>query len=144
MSIAKEHIGLTVMAGEFTVNLPTAEQIFATDYCGVVSGKDVDKFKETKLTPLAGSQVSAPLVAECPLGLECKVTQTLELGSHTLFLAEIVAVQVSEEFVNAEGRLELEKAGLAAYVHGHYFELGKAIGHFGYSVRKKPGPIVRT
>ena len=135
--------GLIRASGEFTVNLPTAEQIFVTDYCGVVSGKDVDKFKETKLTPLAGSQVSAPLVAECPLGLECKVTQTLELGSHTLFLAEIVAVQVSEEFVTADGRLALEKAGLAAYAHGHYFELGKAIGHFGYSVRKKPGPIVR-
>ena len=102
-----------------------------------------DKFKETRLTPLPGSQVAAPLVAECPLGLECKVAQTVELGSHTLFLAEIVAVQVSEEFVNASGRLELEKAGLAAYIHGHYHRVGDAIGHFGYSVRKKPGPVVR-
>jgi len=135
--------GLIRESGEFTVNLPTVDLIHATDYCGVVSGKDVDKFKETGLTPLPGSRVAAPLVAECPLGLECKVTQTIELGSHTLFLAEIVAVQVSEEFVTSEGRLALEKAGLAAYVHGHYFEVGKAIGHFGYSVRKKPGPIVR-
>ena len=135
--------GLIRESGEFTVNLPTVDLIHATDYCGVVSGKDVDKFKETNLTPLSGSKVAAPLVAECPLGLECKVTQTIELGSHTLFLAEIVAVQVSEEFVTSEGRLALEKAGLAAYVHGHYFEVGKAIGHFGYSVRKKPGPIVR-
>jgi len=135
--------GLIRESGEFTVNLPTVDLVRVTDYCGVVSGRDVDKFKEAKLTPFAGSQVSAPLVAECPLGLECKVTQTIELGSHTLFLAEIVAVQVSEEFVNADGRLALEKAGLAAYVHGHYFEIGEAIGHFGYSVRKKPGPIVR-
>ncbi|WP_294481494.1 flavin reductase family protein [uncultured Victivallis sp.] len=130
-------------SGEFTVNLPTVEQIRAVDYCGVVSGRDHDKFKETRLTPLPGSQVAAPLVAECPLGLECKVAQTVELGSHTLFLAEIVAVQVSEEFVNASGRLELEKAGLAAYIHGHYHRVGDAIGHFGYSVRKKPGPVVR-
>ena len=130
-------------SGEFTVNLTTAEQIRAVDYCGVVSGRDHDKFKETHLTPLRGSKVAAPLVVESPLGLECRVVQTLELGSHTLFLAEIVAVQVSEEFVNASGRLELEKAGLAAYIHGHYHRVGGAIGHFGYSVRKKPGPVVR-
>ena len=128
---------------EFTVNLPTAKQIRAVDYCGVVSGRDHDKFKETRLSPLPGSKVAAPLVAESPLGLECKVVQTLELGSHTLFLAEVVAVQVSAEFVNASGRLELEKAGLAAYIHGHYHRVGGAIGHFGYSIRKKPGPVVR-
>ena len=130
-------------SGEFTVNLTTAEQIRAVDYCGVVSGRDHDKFKETHLTPLRSSKVAAPLVVESPLGLECRVVQTLELGSHTLFLAEIIAVQVSEEFVNASGRLELEKAGLAAYIHGHYHRVGGAIGHFGYSVRKKPGPVVR-
>ena len=135
--------GLIRESGEFTVNLPTVGQVKETDYCGVVSGADHDKFKETGFTPLAGSQVAAPLVAECPLGLECRVKQTLDLGSHTMFIAEIVAVQVSEEFINAEGRLELERAGLAAYVHGHYFELGGAIGHFGYSVRRKPGPVVR-
>ena len=121
-------------SGEFTVNLTTAEQIRAVDYCGVISGRDHDKFKE---------KVAAPLVVESPLGLECRVVQTLELGSHTLFLAEIIAVQVSEEFVNASGRLELEKAGLAAYIHGHYHRVGGAIGHFGYSVRTKPGPVVR-
>lgn len=130
-------------SGEFTVNLPTAGQARAVDYCGVVSGRDHDKFREMHLSPLRGSKVSAPLVAECPLGLECKVVQTLELGSHTLFLAEVVAVQVSEEFVNASGRLELEKAGLITYIHGHYHRVGDAIGHFGYSVRKKPGPVVR-
>ena len=135
--------GLIRESGEFTVNLPTAEQIFVTDYCGVVSGKDVDKFKETKLTPLAGSQVSAPLVAECPLGLACKVTQTLELGSHTLLLAEIVTIQVSEEFVTADGCLVQGKAKLAAYVHGHYFKLGKLIRCCGYLFRKKLSPLVR-
>ena len=102
-----------------------------------------DKFKERSLTPLPGSQVAAPLVAECPLGLECRVTQAIDLGSHTLFLAEILAVQVSEELLDRSGRMQLEKAGLLAYAHGHYYELGRCLGHFGYSVRRKPGPTVR-
>ena len=110
---------------------------------GVVSGRDHDKFKERSLTSLPGSQVAAPLVAECPLGLECRVTQAIALGSHTLFLAEILAVQVSEELLDRSGRMQLEKAGLLAYAHGHYYELGRCLGHFGYSVRRKPGPTVR-
>lgn len=109
----------------------------------MVSGRDHDKFKERSLTPLPGSQVAAPLVAECPLGLECRVTQAIDLGSHTLFLAEILAVQVSEELLDRSGRMQLEKAGLLAYAHGHYYELGRCLGHFGYSVRRKPGPTVR-
>ncbi len=129
--------------GEFTVNLPTAAMAAAVDRCGVRSGRDCDKFAEEGLTPLPGSQIAAPLVAECPLGLECRIRQTIELGSHTLFLADILAVQVSKDYLSASGRLELEKAGLLAYCHGHYYNLGECLGHFGFSVRKKPGPKVR-
>ena len=135
--------GLIRQSGEFTVNIPTAAMAADVDWCGVVSGRDHRKFAERHLTPLAGSKVAAPLVAECPLGLECRVTQVLELGTHDLFLAEIVAVQVTESWINESGRLELERAGLLSYVHGHYFGLGECIGHFGYSVRKKPGSIIR-
>ena len=135
--------GLIRQSGEFTVNIPTAAMAADVDWCGVVSGRDHRKFAERHLTPLAGSKVAAPLVAECPLGLECRVTQVLQLGSHDLFLAEILAVQVTESWINESGRLELERAGLLSYVHGHYFGLGECIGHFGYSVRKKPGSIIR-
>ena len=130
-------------SGEFTVNIPTAAMADDVDWCGVVSGRNHRKFAERNLTPIAGSKVSAPLVAECPLGLECRVKEVLQLGSHDLFLAEILAVQVTESWINESGRLELERAGLLSYVHGHYFGLGECIGHFGYSVRKKPGSVIR-
>ena len=130
-------------SGEFTVNLPTAAMAAATDRCGVHSGREHDKFREEGLTPLPGSLVAAPLVAECPLGLECRVNRTIELGSHTLFLADILAVQVSKEFLSGSGRLELEKAGLLAYCPVHYYTLGENLGHFGFSVRRKPGPKIR-
>jgi len=129
--------------GEFTLNLPTAAMAKVVDWCGVVSGREHDKFAESGLTPLPGSQVAAPLVAECPLGLECKTVQVLELGSHHLFLAEIVAVQVTETLIDEAGRLRLERDGLLAYVHGHYYGLGECLGHFGFSVRRKPGETVR-
>ena len=130
-------------SGEFTVNIPTVAMADDVDWCGVVSGRDHRKFAERNLSPIAGSKVSAPLVAECPLGLECRVKEVLQLGSHDLFLAEILAVQVTESWINESGRLELERAGLLSYVHGHYFGLGECIGHFGYSVRKKPGSVIR-
>lgn len=129
---------------EFTVNVPLANQAAIVDWCGVVSGRDHDKFAEKSLTPLRGSQVAAPLVEECPLNLECKVKEIIKLGSHDLFLAEIVAVQVSEEYLTKTGRLDLERnGGVLGYAHGHYFQLGKCLGHFGFSVRKKPGRKVR-
>lgn len=129
---------------EFTVNVPLASQAAIVDWCGVVSGRDHDKFAEKSLTPLRGSQVAAPLVEECPLNLECKVKEIIKLGSHDLFLAEIVAVQVSEEYLTKTGRLDLERnGGVLGYAHGHYFQLGKCLGHFGFSVRKKPGRKVR-
>ena len=129
--------------GEFTVNIPTARLAAVTDWCGVVSGREHDKFRERGLTAVPSSQVSAPLIAECPLGLECRVKESIPLGSHVLFLADILAVQVSESFLDAKGRLDLEKEGLLAYVHGHYFSLGRCLGHFGFSVRKKKGAPIR-
>jgi flavin reductase (DIM6/NTAB) family NADH-FMN oxidoreductase RutF len=129
--------GLISRSGVFTVNLTTVEMAAATDWCGVKSGRDFDKFAESKLTGLPGREINAPGVAESPVTLECRTTQVIKLGSHDLFLAEIVAVQVSSQLLDAEGRLSLEKAGLLAYAHGHYYALGRAIDHFGFSVRKK-------
>lgn len=129
---------------EFTVNVPLASQAAAVDWCGVVSGRDHDKFAEQHLTPVTGSRIAAPLVQECPLNLECKVKEIIKLGSHDMFIAEIVAVQVSEEFIAESGRLDLERCGgVLGYAHGHYFNLGACIGHFGFSVRKKSGPVIR-
>jgi flavin reductase (DIM6/NTAB) family NADH-FMN oxidoreductase RutF len=122
--------------GEFVVNVPSLDQARATDWCGVVSGRDTDKFAATGLTPGPALKVGCPIVRECPLNIECRVRKILPLGSHTLFLAEVVAVQVSASLVDSKGRLNLEKAGLMAFAHGHYFALGRHIGHFGFSVRK--------
>lgn len=123
--------------GEFVVNLPTVKQTKATDWCGVVSGRDHDKFKKNGLTPAPALKVDCPIVLECPVNIECKVVQTLELGSHDLFIAEVVAVQASESLIDSKGKLLLEKAGLITYVHGAYHALGSYLGHFGFSVRKK-------
>jgi flavin reductase (DIM6/NTAB) family NADH-FMN oxidoreductase RutF len=122
--------------GEFAVNVPSVDQARVTDWCGVVSGRDVDKFAGAGLTPAAGLKVACPIVMECPLNIECRVRKSLELGSHTLFLSEVVAVQVSSQLVDARGRLDLQRAGLVAFAHGHYFALGRHLGHFGFSVRK--------
>lgn len=127
--------------GEFVVNIPTVKQTKATDWCGVVSGRDHDKFEKAGLTPAPALKVECPVVSECPVNIECRVTQTLELGSHVMFIAEVVAVQASSELIDAKGKLCLEKAGLIAFVHGEYFSLGQYLGHFGFSVRKhKPAP----
>ena len=139
ISLRKERYshGLITAAGEFVVNMPSVRQVRATDYCGVVSGRDVDKFAQAKLTPAPSSIVKPPLILECPLNLECRTTQVIELGSHDLFLANIVAVQVNEDTLAPSGRLALEKIGLAAFAHGGYYALGKKLGFFGYSVQKK-------
>ena len=130
--------GLISESGEFVINLPTQKILRAVDWCGVKSGRDVDNFKEMGLTAVPGSAVSAPVLAESPVNLECRVFQTIPLGSHDLFLADVVAVDVDEDLLDEAGRLRLDKAGLAAYVHGTYYALGKQLGTFGYSVRKKP------
>jgi flavin reductase (DIM6/NTAB) family NADH-FMN oxidoreductase RutF len=124
--------------GEFVVNIPSADEARATDQCGVLSGRDVDKFLKTGLTSAPSKEVRPPVIAECPINIECRVRQHIDLGSHTLFLAEILAVQVSSRLITASGRLALEKAKLIAYSHGHYYTLGKELGHFGFSVRKHP------
>jgi flavin reductase (DIM6/NTAB) family NADH-FMN oxidoreductase RutF len=123
--------------GEFVINLTTARLARATDWCGVRSGRDYDKFKEMGLTPVAAAVVKAPVVEESPVAIECKVRQVIPLGSHDMFLADIVAVNVDEKLVDKNGKLHLDKANLIAYSHGEYFELGKRLGKFGYSVQKK-------
>ena len=125
-------------SGEFVINLTNRALTRAADFCGVRSGRDLDKFAHCGLTPAAASAVSAPLLAESPVNLECRVTQVLELGSHHMFLAEIVAVDVASSVVDQNGRLCLDRADLVAYAHGEYFALGEKLGSFGYSVRKKP------
>ena len=130
-------------SGEFTVNLPGSDLASAVDKCGVISGRDQDKFALCGLSAKPGTKVAAPIVEECPVNLECKVFQEITLGSHVLFIGKILAVQVDSNLIDASGRFDIDKAHLLAYAHGHYYNLGQCIGHFGYSVRKKPGPIVR-
>jgi len=122
---------------QFVVNMPSEAMIRKTDYCGVVSGRDLDKFAQTGMTIAPASQVQAPIIIECPINIECQVRKTLELGTHTMFVAEIVAVQVNKDLITPSGRFAIEKAGLFAYVHGGYYPLGERLGKFGYSVKKK-------
>ena len=124
-------------SGEFVLNLPTEKLIRAVDWCGVRSGRDYNKFEEMKLTPAPCSAVTAPQIAESPITLECRVFQVVPLGSHDMFLADVVAVNVDDSLLDATGALHIERAGLVAYAHGQYFALGKSLGHFGFSVKKK-------
>ncbi|PWJ50921.1 flavin reductase family protein [Faecalicatena contorta] len=125
---------------EFVINLTTEKLTKATDYCGVRSGRDVDKWKDTGLTPGKPESLKhAPIIEECPVNIECRVTDIKELGSHHMFLAEVKAVQVDDAYMNKAGKFELNKTGLLAYSHGEYLGLGKSLGTFGYSVRKKTG-----
>lgn len=124
-------------AGEFVINLTTRELAFATDYCGVKSGRDVDKFREMKLTPIPGSQVRAPLIAESPVNIECRVRQVMPLGSHDMFLADVAAVNADEKYMDENRKFHLEKAEPIVYSHGAYLVCGEQIGVFGYSVKKK-------
>lgn len=123
--------------GEFVLNLTTRDLAFATDYCGVKSGRDVDKFKELGLTPLQAEHVGAPLIAESPVNIECKVRETLPLGSHHMFLADVVAVHADEKYMDEKHKFHLEKAEPIVYSHGAYLVCGEQLGNFGYSVRKK-------
>lgn len=124
--------------GVFVVNLTTESLVRAADFCGARSGKDVNKWKETGLTPLAAPETGCPMIAESPLSLECQVTDVIPLGSHDMFLADILSVQVDPRLIDKAGRLCLDRAKLAAYAHGEYFALGEKLGSFGFSVRKKP------
>lgn len=123
--------------GEFVINLTTEDLAWATDYCGVRSGKDVDKWKEAHLTPQKADKLQyAPIIKESPVNLECRVTEVKKLGSHDMFLAEVVAVQIDEHYMDANGKFCLNDTGLMAYSHGEYLNLGEKIGTFGYSVKK--------
>ena len=124
-------------SGEFVINLTSADMIKALDGCGMLTGAKVDKFKKFGLEKQEASEVRCPLVAQSPLSLECRVTDIIELGSHHMFLADVVAVDVEESLIDQHGKLRLDKANLAAFAHGEYFALGKKIGDFGFSVRKK-------
>ena len=123
---------------EFTVNLTTREMARATDFCGVKSGRDLNKWKESGLTPIAGEKVASPTIEESPLSIECKVKEIMHLGSHDLILADVVNVRADSRWMDeATGKFRFEDAGLISYSHGHYYELGPIIGKFGFSVEKK-------
>lgn len=124
--------------GEFVINLTTEKLAYAADYCGVRSGKEVDKWKEMHLTPMHSDIVKPPCIAESPVNIECRVVKVEALGSHDLFMAEVVAVHVEDGYMDEKGTFHLEKAGPIVYNHGEYYSLGRRIGRFGYSVQKKP------
>lgn len=141
ISVRKERHSHALISrtGEFVINLTTERLARATDWCGVRSGRDYDKFREMGLTPLAAKHVSAPLIAESPVAIECRVKQCIELGSHDMFLAEVVGVEVDADYIDPEtGKFHLDKTGLLAYSHGAYYRLGEQLGTFGWSVRKRP------
>ena len=124
-------------SGEFVINLPTERLVKSVDYIGCRTGAKEDKLSKCKLTVSASQKVSAPLLDQSPVNIECRVSEVISLGTHDMFLADIVGVNVDESLIDENGRLALEKANLLAYVHGEYYGLGKKLGSYGYSVRKK-------
>ncbi|MFZ5352992.1 MAG: flavin reductase family protein [Bacillota bacterium] len=125
-------------AGDFVVNIPNKNLAFAVDYCGVKSGREVNKFEQLKLTPVKSNLVLSPYIGECPVNLECKLKDIIHLGSHDMFLGEIQCVNVEDSLIDEKGKLHLNKADLICYNHGEYRTLAESLGHFGYSIRKKP------
>lgn len=124
-------------SGEFVINLTTSAMCRETDFCGVKSGKDTDKLSVCGFHTVPAQKVAPPLIEECPLSLECRVTEEKLLGSHTMFLAEIIGIDVDERYIDSKGKLNLQQCGLMAFAHGEYFTLGRKLGDFGFSVRKK-------
>ena len=123
--------------GEFVINLTNKDLTYATDWCGVKSGKDVDKFKEMKLTKEKSNFVNCPSIKESPVSIECKVKEIKELGSHHMFMAEVLSINADEKYIDEKGAFDISKCNLVAYANGKYFELGEQVGKFGYSVQKK-------
>lgn len=123
---------------EYVINLTTEKLAWTADFCGVRSGRDLDKFKEMKLTPVQGELEYAPMIEESPVSIECRVTNVMELGSHDMFMAEVTAVYADEQYMDEKGTFHLEKAAPMVYSHGQYYGLGRHLGGFGYAVRKKP------
>ena len=124
-------------SGEFVLNLTPTSLVRAADYCGMYTGAKVDKCEKCHLTPTEAEEVAAPMIAECPVSICCRVTDVVPLGSHDMFLADILAVYVEDRLLDESGKLHLEKADLCAYAHGDYYALGKILGHFGFSAAKK-------
>lgn len=122
--------------GEFVINLTTEKLAYATDYCGVKSGRDINKWEKMGLTPVSGQCVKAPMVKESPVNIECRVTDVKELGSHHMFLAEVAAVHAQDAYMDETGKFDLAKASPIVYSHGTYYMLGRPLGKFGYSVKK--------
>lgn len=139
ISVRPERFSYQMIAqtGEFVINLTTRELTYATDYCGVKSGRDIDKFAALHLTRQKASKVAPPLIGESPVNMECRVTQCIELGSQHMFLAEVVAVHASEAYMDKSGKFHLEQAEPIIYSHGAYYGLNDILGTFGYSVKKK-------
>ena len=129
--------GLILESGEFTINLPTKKLVRAVDFCGVRSGRDMNKFEKCGITAVPASEVSAPIVEEAPISLECRVFERKSFGTHDMFLADIVAVDADDAYIDKDGKLDLSKAGLIAYAHGEYYALGENLGKFGFSVRRR-------
>lgn len=129
--------GIIRETGEFVVNLTTEKLARAADFCGVRSGRDVDKFAQMRLTEEPSQYIAVPGIAQSPVNIECRVAQVLELGSHHMFLAEVLAVHVEETLLDEKGKLHLNDSGLLVYSHGEYHSLGKLLGTFGYSVKRK-------
>ena len=121
---------------EFVVNLTTKDLVRACDYCGVTSGRDVDKFEKMKLTPIKLPNVSVPGIKESPVNIECRVKKIEELGSHTMFIADVVGVTVDDEYMDEKGKFNINNTGLVMYSHGEYFVMGEKLGKFGYSIKK--------
>ena len=138
ISIRKSRYSYDIIknSGEFVINLPTRDIVKKVDYCGIYTGKKVDKFEKCGLVCEQSEMVSAPSVAECPLCLECRVTDMVALGSHDMFIADILCTRVDDSLIDSSGKLHLDRAGLMAFAHGEYFELGRKIGYFGFSTRK--------
>lgn len=138
ISVRKERYSYDIIknTGEFVINLTTEAIVKACDYCGVKSGRDVDKFKEMNLTAQKASQINAPIIYESPVNIECRVKEIIPLGTHDMFLAEVVAVNVSDEFLDETGKFHFNASKPVCYSHGHYYSLGKYMGKFGYSIQK--------
>lgn len=139
ISVRKERYSYDIIkrTGEFCINLTNEDLAYATDYCGVKSGKNINKFEEMHLTPEKASIVKAPMIKESPVSIECRVKEIKELGSHDMFIAEVLAINVDEKYLDETGRFDMQKCKLIAYSHGEYYKLGEKIGKFGYSVKKK-------
>jgi len=138
ISVRKERFSYDIIKNskEFVLNLTTRDLVRATDFCGVRSGKKIDKFKEMELTKQEANEVSCPLIAESPVNIECRVTDIVELGTHDMFVADILCVNIAKKLIDEKGKLNLDQANLIAYSHGEYFALGEKLGKFGYTVKK--------